>query len=110
MNRPRMTAYANVLLRLLLQRAGEDCNRIFLSEWTTVEWNSLTLDGERHSARFTIGGPDPLRFAALWLAGLSEAEFAMTRGFVADIEVVGRPTLREDGMAEVEIAALTLDD
>lgn len=68
------------------------------------------MDGERHSARFTIGGPDPLRFAALWLAGLSEAEFAMTRGFVADIEVIGRPTLREDGMAEVEIAALTLDD
>jgi hypothetical protein len=34
----------------------------------------------------------------------------MTRGFVADIEVIGRPTLREDGMAEVEIAALTLDD
>lgn len=110
MNRPRMTAYANVLLRLLLQRAGEDCNRIFLSSWKTVEWNSLTLDGERHRASFTIGGPDPLRFAALWLAGLSEAEFAMTRGFVADIEVIGKPTLREDGMAEVEIAALTLDD
>ncbi|NJC06414.1 hypothetical protein GGQ97_002207 [Sphingomonas kaistensis] len=105
-----MTAYANVLLRLLLQRAGEDCNRIFLSSWKTVEWNSLTLDGERHRASFTIGGPDPLRFAALWLAGLSEAEFAMTRGFVADIEVIGKPTLREDGMAEVEIAALTLDD
>src|SRR5687767_15145109 len=110
MNRPRMTAYANVLLRLLLQRAGEDCNRIFLSGWTTVEWNSLTLDGERHSASFTVGGPEPLKFAALWLAGLSEAEFAMPRGFVADIEVVGRPTLRDDGKVEVEIAALTLDD
>jgi hypothetical protein len=105
-----MTAYANVLLRMLLQRAGEDCNRIFLSEWKTVDWKSLTLDGERHTARFAVGGPDPLRYAALWLAGLSEAEFAMVRGFVADIEVVGRPTLREDGMAEVEIAALTLDD
>ena len=43
-------------------------------------------------------------------AGLSEAEFNMPRGFVADIEVVGKPTLREDGMAVVEIAALTLDD
>ena len=110
MNRPRMTAYANTLLRLLLQRAGEDCNRIFLSKWTTVEWNSLTLDGERHSVIFAIEGPDPLRFAELWLTGISEAEFDMPRGFVADIEVVGRPTLREDGKAEVEIAALTLDD
>ena len=34
----------------------------------------------------------------------------MPRGFVADIEVVGRPTLRDDGKVEVEIAALTLDD
>ena len=34
----------------------------------------------------------------------------MPRGFVADIEVVGKPTLRDDGMAVVEIAALTLDD
>ena len=110
MNRPRMTAYANVLLRLILQRAGEDCNRIFLSQWTTVEWNSLTLDGERHNATFTVGGPDPGRFAALWLAGLSDAEFAMPRGFVADIEVVGCPTLRDDGKVEVQIAALTLDD
>jgi hypothetical protein len=48
---------------------------------------------ELHSARFTIRGPDPLRFAALWLAGLSEAEFAMTRGFVADIEVIWSPDL-----------------
>ena len=110
MNRPRLTAYANVLLRLLLQRAGEQCNRIFLSEWTTVEWNSLTLDGERHSATFTVGGAEPLRFAALWLAGLSEAEFNLPRGFVADIEVISGPTLRDDGMAVVEIAALTLDD
>jgi hypothetical protein len=105
-----LTAYANTLLRLIVQRAGEDSNRIFLSEWKTVEWNSLTLDGERHTATFAVDGPDPLCFAALWLAGLSEAEFDMPRGFVADIEVVGRPALRADGRAEVEIAALTLDD
>ena len=110
MNRPKMTSYARVLLRLLLQRAGEDCNRVFLIDWTTVEWNSLTLDGERHTATFAIAGPEPLRFASLWLAGLSEAEFEMPRGFVAAIEVIGRPTLRDDGKVEMEIAALTLDD
>ncbi|GAA4009835.1 hypothetical protein [Sphingomonas humi] len=110
MNRPRMTAYANVLLRLLLQRAGEDCNRIFLINWTTTDWYSLTLEGERHTASFAIGGPEPQRFASLWLAGLSDAEFSMPSGFVADIEVVGCPTLREDGKVEVQIEALTLDD
>ncbi len=107
---PKMTAYGRVLLRSLLQRAGEDCNRVFLIDWKTVEWNSLALDGERLTASFAISGPEPMRFASLWLAGLSEAEFEMPRGFVADIEVVGRPTLRDDGKVEVEIAALTLDD
>ena len=110
MIRPRMTAYANVLLRLLLQRAGEDRNRIFLSEWTTKEWCSLTLDGEQHKANFVISGPDPLDFADLWLAGLPDAEFDMPRGFVADIEVTTPPRVREDGAVEVEISALTLDD
>lgn len=110
MNRPRMTAYATALLRLLLQRAGEDRNRIFLSCWSTVDWQSLTLEGERHEACFTIGGPDPLKFAALWLAGLSDAEFDLPRGFVADIEVTAGPRLRDDGAVEVEIGALTLDD
>ena len=45
MNRPRMTAYAAALLRCLLHRAGEDRNRVFLSHWSTVDWQSLTLEG-----------------------------------------------------------------
>ncbi|WP_344706587.1 hypothetical protein [Sphingomonas swuensis] len=105
-----MTAYATALLRLLLQRAGEDRNRIFLSRWSTVDWQSLTLEGERHVAEFTITGDKAMAFAHLWLAGLSDSEFDMPRGFVADITVAAGPTPREDGAIEVRIEALTLDD
>lgn len=105
-----MTAYATALLRCLLQRAGEDRNRVFLSHWATVDWQSLTLEGERHEAIFVISGDKPPAFAHLWLAGLADAEFDLPRGFVADIEVVKGPRLREDGAVEVEIGALTLDD
>lgn len=110
MNRPRMTAYANALLRCLLQRAGEDRNRIFLRDWSTVDWHSLTLEGERHEASFIVSGEGAMAFAHLWLAGLSDAEFELPRGFVADIELAYPLFQREDGAIEVEIAALTLDD
>lgn len=110
MNRPRMTSYATALLRLLLQRAGEDRNRICLGHWSTVEWQSLTLEGERHEASFTVTGEGAEAFAALWLAGLGEAEFDLPRGFVASIEVTSPPLRRADGAVEVEIGALTLDD
>lgn len=110
MNRPRMTAYATALLRCLLQRAGEDRNRVLLSQWSTVDWQSLTLEGERHEAIFVITGTNAVAFAQLWLAGLSDAEFDLPRGFVADIEVTSGPQLRDDGAVEVAISALTLDD
>lgn len=110
MIRPRMTSYATALLRCLLQRAGEDRNRICLSLWKSVDWQSLTLEGERHEGTFVVTGDGALAFTQLWLAGLPDAEFDLPRGFVADIEVTGGPSLREDGAIEVTISALTLDD
>lgn len=110
MNRPRMTAYAMALLRLLLQRAGEDRNRIFLSRWSTTDWQSLTLAGERHEASFTVSGDDAAAFADLWLAGLEDAEFDLPRGFVAEVSVTAPLLHRPDGSVEVEIGALTLND
>lgn len=109
MNRPRMTAYAAALLRCLLHRAGEDRNRVFLSHWSTVDWQSLTLEGERHEMSFVISGDKAMAFAHLWLAGLSDAEFDLPRGFVADIATCGPPRLRDDGAVEVELNALTLN-
>ena len=110
MNRPRMTAYATALLRCLLNRAGEDRNRVLLVHWTTIDWHSLTLEGERHQASFVISGAGALAFAQLWLAGLADAEFELARGFVADIGVTMGPQVREDGAVEIELSALTLDD
>lgn len=110
MNRPRMTAFATALLRCLLQRAGEHRNRICLSHWSTTDWQSLTLEGERHEADFVVVGDEALAFANLWLAGLSDAEFDLQRGFVASVEVTEGPTRREDGAVEVRIGALTLTD
>ena len=110
MNRPRLTSYATALLRCLLLRAGEDRNRICLSNWHTVDWQSLTLEGERHEASFVVTGERALPFAHLWLAGLSDAEFDLSRGFVADIAVTEGPRPREDGAVEVTLSALTLND
>jgi hypothetical protein len=105
-----MTAAAIALLRSLLHRAGEDRNRIFLSRWSTVDWQSLTLEGERHEASFVVSGEGAQAFAALWLAGVEEAEFDLPRGFVADVEVTEGPRLRDDGAVELTIGALTLND
>ena len=110
MNRLRMTGCPTALMRRLLQRAGEDRDRIFLSEWKSVDWQSLTLDGERHEASFVVSEDEAMAFADLWLAGLSEAEFELPRGFIADIEVNAGPRLRDDDAVEIEISALTLDD
>jgi hypothetical protein len=105
-----MTFYATALLRCLLQRAGEDRDRIRLTHWSTVDWQSLTMEGERHDASFVVSGERAEAFSALWLAGLSDAEFDLPKGFVADIELTNRPTLRDDGAVLVEISALTLND
>jgi hypothetical protein len=110
MNRPRLTAFANALYRCLLQRAGEDRNRICLRDWTTVDWQSLTLEGERHEASFMVVGDKAMAFAQLWVAGLSDAEFDLSRGFVADIDVIEPLIGREDGCVDVRIGALTLKD
>ena len=110
MNRPRMTSAASAMLRLLLQRAGDERHRIFLSNWSSVDWQSLTFTGERHRISFVIGGNAPTKFAQLWTAGISEADFDLPGGFVADIALVGTIRARDDGAALVELEALTLVD
>ena len=110
MIRPRMTGAASALLRFLLQRAGEQAHRICLSCWSSEDWQSLTFTGERHQAEFVISGPGALSLATSWTTGLEDAEFAMPRGFVADIQRRGRFRAREDGSVELTIEALTVED
>lgn len=109
MIRPRMTGAASGLLRLLLQRAGDQSHRICLSRWTSSDWQSLTFTGERHEADFVISGPNALTLATTWSDGLEEAELPLARGFVAGINRRGRLRAREDGSVELTIEALTLE-
>lgn len=111
MNRLRMTSAASSLYRGLLERAGTERNRILLSDWVTIDWQSLTFNGERHRAGFVVRGPDPAAMAARWTEGLGEAEFDLgSAGFVAEIALAGPPTVREDGAIQVDIEALTIRD
>jgi hypothetical protein len=111
MNRLRMTSAASSLCRALLDRAGADKNRILLSAWVTIDWQSLTFNGERHRAGFVITGKDASALAARWTGGIGEAEFDLgPAGFVAEIALAGPPTVRDDGAIQVDIEALTIAD
>ena len=46
------------LLRSLLARAGVDRDRILLTEFRSVDWQSLTFMGERHEMELRVPGPD----------------------------------------------------
>jgi hypothetical protein len=106
-----MTAAASALLRALVGRAGPERNRILLSDWTSIDWHSLTFAGERHCAGFVFGGPDAGARAADWAEGLSNAEFDIgSSRLVAEIALSGAPQPPEDGSVLVQVEALTIAD
>ena len=111
MNRPRMTHAASGLLRALIDRAGTHRHRILLSDWTTIDWHSLTFSGERHHAGLVFSGPEAASRAGDWAAGLEEAEFDLgTSAFLAEIALTAPPRVRDDGSVLVEVEALTIAD
>ena len=105
-----MSAAASGLLRALLARAGVPRDRILLTEFRSVDWQSLTFVGERHEIRLRIPGPDADEIAVRLAEGLSDAEFRIPGQFVADIAVVGEPRLVEDGSIGIDIEALTITE
>ncbi len=103
-----MSRAAAGLLRALLERGGEERHRILLSEVRSVDWQSLTLAGERHAIQLRISGPDAAPVAARFLAGIEDAEFAIPGQILADI-ALARPVRSEfDGSITVELEALTV--
>ena len=111
MNRLRMTSAGSALCRRIQERAGSDRNRILLSDWTSVDWQSLTFSGERHRGGFVVMGKDAQALAARITEGLEEVEFDLgSAGFVAEIALAAPATLREDGAVQLEIEALTIED
>ena len=103
-----MSPAAAGLLRALLNRVGVDRNRILLSNFRSIDWNSLTFAGERHVITLRIPGPAAAATARLLIDGLEEADFTIPGQIVADIGLM-RPAINQpDGSILVEIEALTV--
>ena len=103
-----MSPAAAGLLRALLNRAGVDRDRIYLTEFRSTDWHSLTFDGERHEIALRIPGPGAATIAAALTADLAEAEFAIPGQIVADIGVDGAMIEHADGAVSLTIEALTI--
>ncbi len=103
-----MSRAASGLLRALLERAGNQRDRVLLSEIHSVDWQSLTFAGERHVIRLRIAGPGAERLVGAFLDGVEEAEFSIPGQIVADIAVAGLSDRAPDGSVSLAIEALTV--
>jgi hypothetical protein len=108
MSAPALSAAAAALLRKLIARSGASRSEVLLTEVRSVDWRSLTFDGERHEIAMRFTGPAAAREAERMLAGIEEHEFTLSGAIVADIHVVGRCVGLGDGSVSVAIEALTI--
>lgn len=108
MSAPVLSPAAAALLRGLIARSGASRSEILLTDVRSVDWRSLTFDGERHEIAMRFTGPGAARDAERMLAGIEEHEFALPRAIVADIRVTGRCIGLDDGSVSVAIEALTI--
>ena len=103
-----MSAAAAGLLRGLLARVGEPRNRILLTEFRSVEWQSLTFVGERHLLALRLVGPNPDDTLNRLTSGLADAEFEIPGHIVADIALIGPPRHEDEGTITLDLEALTI--
>ena len=108
MNRIVMSSAAAALLRALIARAGVTRDRILLTDVQSVDWQSLTLAGERHHFSLRASGSDSSAVAGRMCNGLSDAEFSIPGVIVADINVLEGPERALDGSTTLTIEALTI--
>ena len=85
-----MSAAASLLLRSLMARAGLSRDRIFISKFRSVDWQSLTFTGERHEIGLRLPAPGAAEALARLGDGLAEAEWTLQGHLVADI-LTSRP-------------------
>jgi hypothetical protein len=105
-----MSAAASGLLRALTVRAGVPRDRILLTHVSSVDWQSLTFVGERHSISLRITGPHADSVAERLTDGLEDADFVIPGQIVADITATGKPTHSADGSTALTIEALTIEE
>ena len=104
-----MSRSAAALLRALLARAGVPREQILLTEVRSVDWQSLTMIGERHELSLRIPAPGAAAIAERLCADLSDAEFEIAGQIVADIVLAREPRADEDGSVSLAIEALTIN-
>lgn len=108
MIRVLMSSAAAALLRAILARAGVPRERVLLTDISSVDWQSLTMVGERHQLALRIPGPLAADIAERLCDGLEDAEFALPGQIVADIAIAEVPSTASDGSVCLAIEALTI--
>lgn len=108
MMRVPMSPAAAALFRALVARSCAPRDQVLLTSIRSVDWQSLTLSGERHEIDLRLTGPRSTASAAALCEGLEDAEFAIPGQIVADIAVCGSPRKAADGAVEVSLEALTI--
>ena len=98
------------LLRAVIARAGIDRDRILLSDFRSVDWQSLTFVGERHEMELRVPGPEAAALAERLTTGLGDAEFSIPGQIVADIGLERPPIDNRDGSISLFIEALTITE
>ena len=96
------------LLRALMARAGINRDRVLLTDFRSVDWQSLTFIGERHEMELRIPPPDAQVLAASVSDGLADADFSIPGQIVADIGLARPPSHSPDGSVTLHIEALTI--
>lgn len=105
-----MSPAATALYRALVGRAKLPRDQVLLTAIRTVDWQSLTLAGERHEIGVRLIGADSHIAACALCDGLDDAEFAIPGLIVADIGLVGSPRPAADGSVEISLEALTIEE
>ena len=96
------------LLRAFLARGGIDRDRILLTEFRSIDWQSLTFVGERHEIELRVPGPDAQPLVDRMIAGLADAELSVPGHIVADIGLERPPIHNRDGSISLHLEALTI--
>lgn len=74
-----------------------------------IDWASVTFSGARHLLRVTLEGPGAVGAAADFLERMSDLDFAIEGGIVADLALVAEERRDGGGFARLYLTALTIE-
>lgn len=108
MSGPVLSLAAGGLLRGLIARSGASRRDVMLTEVRSIDWRSLTFDGERHEIGLRFTGRNAALEADRMLDGVEDHEFTIPGTIVVDLAVAGRCAGLTDGCVSIAIEALTI--